>query len=311
MTKLQWNLWDDLEPFDLGQVNARPSAYKGHNALYLEGTGSAIFLREKLTFNRFRLQAEVAIPGQVGFIGLVFGAKESHNYELVYLAPVELQYDPIMNDSMTWQIYNGSKYQKPLPNTTSEWVTLSLDVQPNGVAVYLGDDPTPQLVISNLQHGGEIGRIGIWGFLPSYIRNLSIEEIEPTLIEQKTTDLKQLTAETHVTEWMVSEPYLSGESPAMQDNWIQTTVEENGTLNLNRIYRAEPGITVQAKSKFSIPEEQETLLSFGFSDFIRLWINDEEVYEGSWGWNPPVSDGRIRSDYASVPVSFMKIVNQM
>ncbi|NGQ96166.1 hypothetical protein G3578_13450 [Brevibacillus sp. SYP-B805] len=308
MTKLCMNLWDDWEHLDLGNSNARPGVYRGQNALYLEKTGTPVFLREELPLDCFRLQAEVAIPEQVGFVGLVFGGRDSQNYELVYLAPEEIQYDPVMNGSMTWQIYNGPMYQKPLPDTTGEWVKFSLEVQPNGAIVYLGDDPSPQLVISNLQHGGCVGKIGFWGYLPSYIRNLSVEEMQPTPIMKRITDAKQLTAETYVTEWMVSKPYLANEQPA-EHQWTKAIVEENGTLNINRIYPAEQGISVQAKSMFYLPEEKDTVCTFGFSDHLRLWINEEEVYQGEWRWDPPKSDGRVRSDYAGIPVRWRAGLN--
>lgn len=309
MTKLLFNLWNDLDKFDLGDSNIRPGVYLGQKAAYLEKTGSAIFLRDEITFDCFRLQAEVAIPKQVGFIGLVFGAKDLHNYELVYLAPVEIQYDPIMNDSMTWQIYNGSLYQKPLPNTTGKWVEFSIEVQPNGVAVYMGENTSPQLIIPNLQHEGFVGKVGFWGYLPSYIRNLSVEEIQPTPIIKREKNLKQLITETFVTEWMVSMPYLKGEQPAAKNNWTKAFVEENGTLNINRIHKVEQGISVQTKSTFTIPEEKETFLTFGFSDHLRLWINEEEVYQGDWRWNPPGSDGRIRCDFAGIPVRWRAGLN--
>lgn len=75
-------------------------------ALYLEKMNSAVFLRNEVKYNYFRLQAEMAIPGEAGFIGLVFGAKDHGNYELMYLAPVEIQYDPVINGSLTWSQLN-------------------------------------------------------------------------------------------------------------------------------------------------------------------------------------------------------------
>lgn len=301
MTKLSWNLWDDLDRFDLGHSGARPGVWRDCKALYLEKTGVPVLLRDELPFECFRLQAEVAIPGPVGFIGFVFGARDFYNYELIYLAPVEIQYDPAMNGSMTWQIYNGPFYQKPLPDTTGKWHKFTVDVQPGGAAVYFNDHPEPPLVISNLQHGGSRGKIGVWGYLPSYIRNLSVEELEPALINKHETDIKQLKDETFVTEWMVSRPYPKN-GRVIENQWIKERVEVNGTLNLNRLYAAEQDISVQVKSTFHIPEEKETRLSFGYSDHLRLWINEEEVYQGDWRWNPPESDGRIRSDAVSIPV---------
>ncbi|MBW5448922.1 hypothetical protein GE107_23045 [Cohnella sp. CFH 77786] len=304
-TRRIYSLWDDLEKFDLGISEARPSEWNGKKALYMEKMNSVVFLREEVPYRSYRLQAEVAIPGEVGFIGLVFGAKDDANFELVYLAPVEIQYDPVMNGSMTWQIYNGPSYQQPLPNTTGEWHTFSIEVQPEGACVYLGNHTEPSLVISNLQHGGELGKVGVWNFLPSYIRNLSIEEIHPKPLNKRTIDFAKLKSETFITEWYVSNPSLEARY------WTKAMVEENGTLNLNRIHRAEPGISVEVKSNFMISEEQETMLSFGFSDSIRIWINDKELYQGDWYWNPPLNDGRIRPDFASVPVKWKKGINSI
>ncbi|MEW9699255.1 hypothetical protein [Paenibacillus sp. SI8] len=300
--KLSWTLCDDLDHFELGETGAYPKVWRGREALYMDQMNAVILLRDEVKFKSFRLQAEVAIPEQVGFVGLVFGARDASNYELVYLAPEEIQYDPVMNGSMTWQIYNGSSYQKPLTTTTGEWRKLILEVQPDGAVVYLDDNTEPQLIISNLQHRGNGSKIGFWSYLPSYIRNLSVEEIEPAPIIRRGTDLNQLASEAFVTEWLISRPYLQGEQPTMEHNWAKVCVEENGTLNINRIYPAEQGIAVQVKSVFDFPEEKEALLAFGFSDGLRLWVNEEEVFAGNWNWNPPVSDGRIRTSFASVPI---------
>lgn len=101
MNPLSFTLWNDLDRFEWGDYSVRAGSYKGRQAAYPEQAGSAVFLREDITFPCYRLQAEVAIPGEVGFVGLIFGAKDALNYELVYLAPVEIQYDPVMNGSMT------------------------------------------------------------------------------------------------------------------------------------------------------------------------------------------------------------------
>ncbi|USG63733.1 hypothetical protein NDK47_16300 [Brevibacillus ruminantium] len=308
--KQMYSLWDDLERFDLGDSEAIPSEWNDKKALYLEKMNSAVFLRDEVKYNYFRLQAEVAIPGEVGFIGLVFGAKDPGNYELVYLAPVEIQYDPVVNGSMTWQIYHGPSYQKPLPDMTGAWHKFSLEVQPGGARVFLGENKEPALVLTRLQHGGQrLGRVGVWSFLPSYIRNLVIEEIPQAPIEPEATDLRKLKSESFITEWRVSSSLI--QDGAKDQTWTKAFVEENGTLNINRIHRAKPGATVEVKSDFAIEEEEETVLSLGYSDSIRLWVNGKEVYQGDWCWSPPYHDGRIRPDFASVPIKWRKGANSI
>lgn len=310
--KRVYALWDDLEPFDGGETRAISGEWKGKEALYLNQMNSAFFLREEVTFSSFRLEAEVAIPGEVGFVGLIFGAKNERNYELVYIAPIEIQYDPIINGSMTWQIYNGPAYQKPLPDTTGAWHRFAVEVGPEGAKVFLDDQPDPMLVISNLQHGGErLGKVGFWNYVPVYIRNFSIEEIPTTErvfsdpVQAGAISRRQPEAGAFLTEWMVKNLLM----PERAEPWIKGIVEENGTLNLNRICEAKPGLVAEAKSGFLLQEETEALLSLGYSDSIRLWINDIEVYQGDWLWQPPSHDGRIRPDFVSVPVKWRKGVN--
>ncbi|MED1799400.1 hypothetical protein [Brevibacillus porteri] len=68
-----WNLRDDLHEFDLRESQASPDVWGNREALYLEGMGAPVFLRQA----RF------------------WCARYAYG-------------------SMTWQIYNGPRYQKPL-----------------------------------------------------------------------------------------------------------------------------------------------------------------------------------------------------
>ncbi|MEO3945852.1 hypothetical protein [Gorillibacterium sp. CAU 1737] len=297
---------NNLELWERDGVEVELKEWQGRDALYLEGIHKAIFLREAISYPAYRFTAEVAIPGDVAFAGLVFGAQDSDNYELVYLAPYEIQYDPIQNGSMTWQIHNGPAYQKPLPNTTGVWQTLTVEVQPGGARVFFGEDAQEAaLTLPNLQHGGKPGKVGLWSYLPCYFRNLVIEEIpQQQLLPSQEVGLAGLQAESFVTEWQVSAPY-QGESVEPQE-WNKAFVNEDGTLNLNRLYRAEKGAVVQLSSGVELEEERESVLTLGYSDAIRLWVNEEEVYSGSWRWNPPHSDGRVRPTHASVPIRWKK-----
>lgn len=300
--RLFWTLTDQLDCFDLGESDARLKVWRGREGLYLGKPQSVVFLRDEIRLPAYRLEAEVAIPGQVGFIGLVFGAKDAENYELVYLAPVEIQYDPIMNGSMTWQIYNGPRYQSPLPDTTGEWWKLAVEVQGNRAAVYLGDSAEPKLVLDRLKHGGGPGRVGFWNYLPGFIRNFAVEVLEPSERGENEAACPQAPQGTFVTEWLVSQPYTVGEPEEAAAGWTKRYTEENGTLNLNRLHPASQGVSLLARSGFHLSEACETVMSFGFSDRLRLWVNGEEIYEGNWKWDPPSSDGRIRGDMARVPI---------
>ncbi|MDF2659450.1 MAG: hypothetical protein K0Q94_2241 [Paenibacillus sp.] len=318
MTRKQWDLTGEIGDFDYAEAGARPGTWAGREATYLEGFHTIpVLLRDEISFDSYRIEAEVASPGPYGFIGLAFGARDIGNYELVYISPGQetspgdIQYDPIMNGSSTWQIYQGPAYQAFAPFPAGEWIRFALEVQPHGVSVYVNETDSPQLVITNLQHGRAAGRVGFWGNFPGYIRNFTVEEIRLQPLARTETDIGRLAGDSYITEWSVSEPYLP---PADGDGtyegaWTTHRVEENGCLNLNRLYAAgEKGTAVQAKCSFTLPEAAESVLSFGFSDGVRLWVNDALVYEGVSLWDPPGSDGRIRADQ-TVPVKWRAGVN--
>jgi hypothetical protein len=42
---------------------------------------------------------------------------------------------------------------------------------------------------------------------------------------------------------------------------------------------------------------------------LQLWVNDIEIYLGDWKWDPPHSDGRIRSDFASASIRWKAGLN--
>ncbi|MFS1512973.1 hypothetical protein VQL36_11140 [Chengkuizengella sp. SCS-71B] len=319
MSTLKWGLIDSIGHFNLGKSGAKPKFFCGREALYFEELHtSPVLLSDDINMDSYRLEAEVAFPESTGFAGLVFGARDSKNFELVYITPEsdttmgEIQYDPIMKGSSTWQIYHGSSYQAAAFVPVGKWVKLSLEVQSNSASVYVGDSTSPQLIIRKLQLGNSAGKIGIWGNLPCYISCFSVKEINPTksINAPLQSDLQKLAYDTYITEWMISKPYLYQNPPHIHKDWIKATVEENGILNLNRLYTlTEKGTAVQLQCIFSLSENVDTNLLLGYSDKIRLWINNVEVHQGECLWNPPVSDGRIRSDHVTIPVRWRKGVN--
>ncbi|TBL78199.1 hypothetical protein [Paenibacillus thalictri] len=312
MSVLFNSLHGDLSRLSLGESGAIPGEWKGRGALYFENNDLAapVLLLDEMNAESYRLQIEMACPGPYGFVGLVFGARDAQNFELVYVSPGtddepgEIQYDPIMNGSSTWQIYNGPRYQAPAPMPSGEWTQLAVEVKGRSAAVYVGDSSSPQLFIPNLLHGPCTGKVGVWGYLPSYVRHLTVEDTGSALTLEAPDDLSRLMSETYVTEWLVSGPYPYGTAIPADMSWTKAAVEENGTLNINRLFPADRDVTIQVRSTFSISEDQETMLSFGFSDELRLYMNEQEVYQGEWKWAPPESDGRIRPDHIKLPVSW-------
>ncbi|WP_127589216.1 hypothetical protein [Paenibacillus koleovorans] len=245
------------------------------------------------------------------FVGLVCGAVDENNFDLVYVSGnnvleyPSLQYDPIMNGSSTWQIYHGPLYQALVPVPHEEWVKLALHVQPGSIAIYVGESSSPALVIAKPKHRHTNGRqIGVWGTASGYLRHLTVKEAASVEYAVEPALQAPYCGQSVVTEWLVSKQ--------PEYNPVRTAVEANGTLNLNALFTSEQGATVMAACSFELGEEVESpWISFGFSDKLRLWVNGELLYEGSWRWLSPgdINDGRIRPDTVRLPLYWRKGLN--
>jgi hypothetical protein len=82
------------------------------------------------------------------------------------------------------------------------------------------------------------------------------------------------------------------------------TSEHNGTLCLNRLYRAEPGAGAFAACELEVPPASgETVLEVGYSDRARVWLKNLLLHEGEWRWDPAAgTDGRIRPGHVKIPI---------
>lgn len=254
----------------------------------------------------FTLEADVALEGESGYVGLVFGATDPANYELVYVYRGEgqagwIQYDPVMNGSNTWQIYNGPRYQSSgVVVPPGEWVHLALRVEPDRAAITAGDAREPQLVVNPLMLGAR-GKVGVWGYCPGYVSNLVIRSSGPVGRSPGAEPSSQPFLPTTqlpvglVTHWQVAD---CADGP-----WIEAAVEENGILNFNRHF-AMRGPNPVAYARAEVHAERACLadVSLGFSDRVRLLVNGAEVYQSEWRWGPPETDGRIRPNHTTLKV---------
>lgn len=309
MKKIQFNQLEDLSRFDIFDDRAQLTVWQGEQVLRLEGA-RPVLIPDAVTNLPFRLECEVAIEGKAGFAGCVFGAKNSDDYQAVYVYPDSeqsggwIQYDISMNGSMTWQIYHGDRYQSDQVHVEpGSWTKLCVDVYETRAEITVGENDTPQLVIEPLILN-PLGKVGLWGSLPIYVKSISFMPISKKPTTQITPDPLFL-PEGLITDWELVPD--DGQLPYADRplKWQKATVEENGVLNVNRLY---PMSTkkVFVRTHLFYEEEQVIRLQFGFSDHLRLWVHDQEIYEGTFLWNPPTEDGRIRIDHEKVEVTMKR-----
>ena len=173
---------------------------------------------------------------------MAFGHVNAPDCELVYVSATNpwsfpnLQYDPVMRGSTTWQIYHGPRYQARVPITRDQWVRLTAKVHRDHIRIYMGDMTEPCLVIPDRMLAATTAQtIGVWGSPGSYARSLRTTAIalEPKPVSPAWPQPRW------ITEWQVAK--------RPHGPWVHARVEENGTLNLNRLFPAEPGAVAEAR----------------------------------------------------------------
>jgi hypothetical protein len=283
-----WKLSDSLEAFE---ISGNPPARSPH-ALRIDGT--ALLLREPVAASGYDLALEVAFAGQQGFAGLVFGARDARWHELVYLSPGgEVQYDPVMNGSNTWQVYPELRGRAAVAAAPGQWVRMRVQVRPEGFAAHVGD--ALALVVRPLRAGAAAGRAGVWGYLPADVRNLEVTASGAPLPPSAPAGRPPLDA---VAIWRLP----SG---------VQVPVEANGVLNLNRHLAYREGGEAEVHAEIAAPGAGPAVLSLGYSDRLRLWLNGTCIHEGLNRWAPPRTDGRILPPQVEVPVMLRSGTNEL
>jgi hypothetical protein len=242
-------------------------------------------------------------PGE-SYVGFCFHLADIENYETIYLAPgsggqpTAIQYDPVMSGSTTWQIFGDADGIAAAPLRKERWHLLRLDVWADIAQVYVDDEGSPRAIFP-LRSGLRKGRVGLWGYNPSYVADYEVRPLEaapPPPPEPKVT----VPAGT-VREWLVAR--YDRRSGTFVEHRPATT-EHNGTLCLNRLYRAEPEARAFAACEIEVaPGSQRALLEIGYSDRARVWLNNVLLYEGEWRWDPAAgTDGRIRPGHTKIPI---------
>lgn len=141
---------------------ARTTDYQGRKCLFLNGGGA--------TLKNFELRdgvvdVDVATPASRGFFGIQFRIdREGKNAEWVYLRqhksgyPDAMQYTPVLNTGLNWQIYNGPGFTGAIDIPKDVWFHLRLEISGAQAKLYVKDMDRPALVMNDLKSGVQKGQ---------------------------------------------------------------------------------------------------------------------------------------------------------
>ncbi len=288
--------------------DATVAEYQQRKAIRLNGGAATV---KEMELRDGIIDVDFVSPGGRAFFGPQFRIDEENGSgEWVYLRPHKsglpdaLQYTPLLNGSLMWQIYNGRGFTGRLEIPKDTWFHLRLEIVGAQAKLYVVDMEKPCLTMNDLKSGNQKGLISFANLTGTvYLSNLEIRETPPAAWERH---LPQMPPNT-LTDWDLSpdydalardleRPLSDAESSAM--TWQDVKAEPPGFVVVNR-YRQGPSLRVSFSDDFSkrlepqkgmkvvyarttiiAERDQIKKLSIGYSDDVSVFLNGTILFRG-------------------------------
>ncbi|NNE39614.1 MAG: DUF1080 domain-containing protein [Marinicaulis sp.] len=249
------------------------------------------------------IEFDVSYGDGQGFIGPMWRAENDTRFEELYVRshlsgkPDAVQYTPVENNLSAWQIFSGPNASAAIDHKFGEWNRVKIVVSDDRADFYFNSDE-PVLHIPDLKTDISEGYIGLRasgrGGADARFSNFSVRPLnEGDGIVGVPEDPKSLPKGV-IDTWQVSKPFaepdLQGvttlrKSSTKNIGWQPLNAETNGIANLARLADSvENADTVFVRKIIRSDKDQIKEMKFGYSDRVRLYVNDELVFAGNAGW---------------------------
>ena len=287
---------------------AKATEYQGRKCLYLDGGAATL---KDLEVRDGVIDVDVATPAKRGFFGIQFRiTNDGANAEWIYLRqhksglPDALQYTPVLNTGLNWQIYNGPGFTGPIDVPKDVWFHMRLEVVGAQAKLYVKDMGKPALVMDDLKSGAQKGLVALAVLTgATYFSNFKVRETPAATWERH---YPSMPADT-LTRWSLSPSYDAlarnlerplSSSERDRIHWQDVEAEPPGFVVINR-YRESPHPRVTFQSDFSkrlepqpgmkvvyarttiiSDRDQVKKLYIGYSDDVSVFVNGKILYRG-------------------------------
>lgn len=290
------------------QGEARAAEYQGRKSLYIAGGAASV---KELEMRDGVIDVDVATPASRGFFGIQFRiAGDGGNGEWVYLRqhksglPDAIQYTPVLNTGLNWQIYNGPGFTAAVEIPKDLWFHMRLEVIGAQAKLYVGDMDKPALVMDDLKTGIQTGSIALAVLTgATYFSNFEVRETPPAPWQRHEPTMPPNT----LTRWSLSPSYdalardLERSIPASEMSaiqWQDVEAEPPGFVVINRYRESphprvtfasdfskrldpQPGMkVVYARTSIDSARDEVRKLLIGYSDDVSVFLNGRILYRG-------------------------------
>jgi hypothetical protein len=285
----------DSDRWDIDAVESKLEKYLGQNSLFLKG--GIAYVKDSEFLNGI-IEFDIAFSQERGFMGVVWRLQDLSNYEEFYLRPHQSgnpdanQYTPVFNGLSAWQLYHGEGYGAPVKYVSNEWMHVKIIVSGKNAEVYIIDMVEPVLFVNDLKRDFNSGKVGlsVSNFAPCHFANFSFTPLNNPPLKGEVKQPKNI-SENSVMSWWVSNTF----EEKLLDNkfhltnsdkenltWNKLACEASGLANLARVHRIEEDKNcVITRITIVSEKEQVKKVGFGFSDRIKVYLNDQLIYGGN------------------------------
>jgi len=285
---------------------AKAAEYQGRKCLFLDGGAATL---KDFEIRDGVVDVDVATPASRGFFGIQFRI-DGNNAEWVYLRqhksgyPDAMQYTPVLNTGLNWQIYNGPGFTGALDIPKDVWFHLRFEVMGAQAKLYVKDMDKPALVMNDLKSGVQRGQVALAVLTgATYFSNFEIRATPDAAWERHLPPMPQGT----LTKWKLSPAYdalarnlevalTPAESNAI--SWQDVEAEPPGFVVIYRYREAphprvsfandfskrlepQPGMkVVYARTSIDSDRDQVKKLYIGYSDDVSLFLNGKILFRG-------------------------------
>lgn len=282
--------------------------HQGRKSLLLDG-GAAVV--KDFQMRDGVIDVDVSTPASRGFFGIQFRiAQEGANGEWIYLrqhksgAPDAMQYTPVLNTGLNWQIYNGPGFTGAVDIPKDTWFHMRLEVTGAQAKLYVADMEKPALVMADLKSGIQTGQLALAALTgATYFSNFQVRSLpdspwkrQPPAMPAGTLTKWGLSPSYDALERNLERPLSPAEIAAIK--WQDVEAEAPGFVVINRYREApHPRVTfandfskrldpqkgmkvVYARTRIDSDRDQVKKLSLGYSDEVSVFLNGRILYRG-------------------------------
>lgn len=316
---------------------AKAAEHMGRKSIHLDGGAATL---KDFEMRDGVVDVDVSTPASRGFFGIQFRI-EGDNAEWVYMrqhksgAPDAMQYTPVLNTGLNWQIYNGPGFTGAVDVPKDVWFHLRLVVAGAQAKLYVNDMNKPALVMHDLKTGIQKGRVALAVLTgATYFSNFEIRTTPDAPWERRAPPVPPGT----LMKWSLSPSFDAlarnlERAPAEGDavRWQDVEAEPPGFVVINR-YRESPHPRVTFANDFSkrlepqpgmkvvyartvIDSDREQLkkLYVGYSDDVSIFLNGRVLFRGRSAQNfrDPAFLGIINPENDAVYLPLKKGKNEL